>query len=116
MNKCQNCDQELISKNPLTLYCSNKCKTAAYRERLDRLKPPTVCWFCGTEFKIKDRTKFCCDKHKEKFYKRKEMNKPIVLTIDSKTKIETMKYDRIPEILQQWKERRKEFLIVDSKF
>jgi len=104
MANCK-CGQELISKKSGAMYCSNKCKTAAYRERLDELKPPTICWFCGIEFKIKRHTKFCSEIHKMKFYKRKEMNKPISLVIDSKTRIETRKYDKIPEVIQQWKER-----------
>lgn len=114
MAKCQQCELEFFSKSPRSLYCSGRCKVAAHRAKLHELKPHSLCWFCGTEFKIKDRTKFCCDKHKQKFYKNKELNKPIVLTIDSKTKIETRKYDKIPEVLQQWKERRKDFLALDS--
>jgi hypothetical protein len=110
MGNCLNCNTALNTKNLRALYCSSRCKTAAYRIRIDKTKTPVFCWFCGTEFKIKSRFKFCCNEHRRKFFKRKESNKPIILTIDSKTKIETRRYDKIPEIIQQWKERRKGFL------
>lgn len=114
MKKCNNCETEFFTKNPRSLYCSSKCKASAYRLKLNELKPPKLCWFCGTYFEIKERKKFCCDEHKQKFYKRKEFNKPIILTIDSKTKVETRKYDRIPEVLQQWREIRKDFISLSS--
>jgi hypothetical protein len=105
MTNCKKCDQELTLKKSSAMYCSSKCRTAAHREKLNEIKPPTVCWFCGIEFKIKKHTKFCSETHKIKFYKRKELNKPISLLINSKTRIETRKYDKIPEVIQKWKER-----------
>jgi hypothetical protein len=106
---CKNCNQELISKSSSALYCSNKCKTAAHRLK-NKSNHPSICWFCLAEFKIKGRTKFCCEDHKNKFHKRKEMNKPIILSIDPKTKIETRKYDKILEVYRRWREIRKDFI------
>lgn len=116
MNKCQECNINLPeNKNERTKYCSPKCKTSAYRKRKEEIFPisPSVCWFCGTDFLIKGRFKFCCDDHKKKFHKRKELNKPIILDIDKKTKIETKKYDQIPEIIKKWKKQRDFFSLVD---
>jgi hypothetical protein len=38
------------------------------------------------------------------------MNKPIILSIDPKTKIETRKYDKILEVYRRWREIRKDFI------
>jgi hypothetical protein len=115
MTKCKNCSQELKSKNPRAIYCSDRCKTAYHRGEKNKNNPITVCWFCGVEFNIKGRKKFCSDEHKGKFHKSKEKDKAIVLIIDANTKIETKKYDKIPRIIQEWKERRKGFLIPSTK-
>lgn len=113
MRTCKKCNAQIDSKNARAVYCSPKCKVSSHREKLKNEKPSSVCWFCGSYFRINGRTKFCSDKHKVRFHKRKEMGKPIILLIDPRTQVETKKYDKIPEVISYWKNIRKDFLSFD---
>ena len=85
-------------------FCSSTCKSKHHKEkkRLEKIKD-LICHFCGGAITEKRKTKFCCEEHKNKFFEAKRYGKKIALKINEKTTIFTDKYDRIPEILANYK-------------
>lgn len=85
-------------------FCSSTCKSKHHKEkkRLEKLKD-LVCYFCGGPITEKRKKKFCCEEHKNDFFEAKRSGRKIALKVNEKTTIFTNKYDKIPEILANYK-------------
>jgi len=103
--KCEHCTTLFETK--FGKYCSNACKTAAYRVREKTKASVLPCHFCGVAIEKKSHYKFCCVTHKNKFHKYKRSGKKVSLKINDRLTIETSKYDKIPDIINKYSEHAK---------
>jgi hypothetical protein len=102
VKECIECKASFETK--IGTFCSSTCKSKHHKEkkRLEKIKE-LVCHFCGGAITEKRKTKFCCKEHKNKFFEAKRTGKKIAIKVNEKTTIFTDKYDRIPEILANYK-------------
>lgn len=124
-NKCLQCGQEHERKG---VYCSKKCTDKAYRDRKagkanalpiikqttkeETLQVPNVevppekgeklkwCNFCGTQLNENTLLQFCNDEHKYGYYKTISIGGTLKLHLDSRTTIETKKYERVQQLIE----------------
>jgi hypothetical protein len=124
MNTCIQCGQEHDKRG---VYCSKRCIDKAYRDRksgktnalpvVDR-KPkvkvkqeridipvetgPKLKWcnFCGASLDTSPMLQFCNKEHQEDYYRVIKSGGALKLKIDSRTIIETRKYNRVQELIE----------------
>ena len=100
--ECLECKQVFETK--FGTFCSATCKSKHNKElkRQEKLKD-LVCYFCGGPITEKRKTKFCCEDHQKDFFEAKRAGRKIKIKVNSKTTIFTDKYDKIPEIIANYK-------------
>lgn len=62
---------------------------------------PKYCNYCAVE--LNETIKFCSDDHKERFEYNKSEGLPVPLQISSSCVIWCKKYDKIPEVIERYK-------------
>ena len=124
MNTCVQCGQEHDKKG---IYCSKRCIDKAYRDRkkgkADALpivnrKPkikvkkesidipnevgPKLKWcnFCGDSLERSVMLQFCSKSHQESYHRTVKSGGTLKIKIDSRTIIETKKYNRVQELIE----------------
>ena len=130
MNTCIQCGVE-HEKNGA--YCSKKCTDKAYRDRkkgksdalplivkvkssrieIPKETGPKLKWcnFCGASLEKSKMLQFCNSEHQKDYYKTISRGGTLKLRIDTKTVVETKKYNRVQEVIDHLLERRKQWLV-----
>ncbi len=126
MDTCIQCGQE---HNKRGVYCSKKCTDKAYRDRkagkanalpILHTKPkekivvnvpketgPKLKWcnFCGATLNESSMLQFCNKEHQLGYYETISIGGTLKLRIDSRTTIETKKYERVQELIESMMSR-----------
>lgn len=126
MDTCIQCGQE---HNKRGVYCSKKCTDKAYRDRkagkanalpILHTKPkekivvnvpketgPKLKWcnFCGATLNESSMLQFCNKEHQLGYYEAISIGGTLKLRIDSRTTIETKKYERVQELIESMMSR-----------
>jgi hypothetical protein len=131
MKKCINCSQ---LHNRKGIYCSKKCTDKAYRERKKsslqipstdseervKIKIPKEkgeklkwCNFCGASLENSKKLNFCNDDHEYDYWFSVKISKPLKLRLDNRTLIETLKYDKVQEIVERMNAKK---MLIYNKF
>jgi hypothetical protein len=124
MNTCIQCGQEHDKRG---VYCSKRCIDKAYRDRKsgktnalpvvnikakDKVKKERIdipietgpklkwCNFCGASLETSPMLQFCNKEHQEDYYRVIKTGGALKLRLDSRTIIETRKYNRVQELIE----------------
>ena len=126
MDACIQCGQEHEKRGA---YCSKKCTDKAYRDRkagkanalpILHTKPkekivvnvpketgPKLKWcnFCGATLNESSMLQFCNKEHQLGYYEAISIGGTLKLRIDSRTTIETKKYERVQQLIESMMSR-----------
>jgi hypothetical protein len=97
-----------------SIYCSKTCSERTYRfrkslkdkqeEEIPHIKNDGLkdrwCNFCGVTIETEHNLKFCKHEHEADFRESVKRGKPLKIHIDSRTIIQTSKYDRVQEVIE----------------
>ena len=121
MNTCIQCGEKHDKRGA---YCSKKCTDKAYRDRksgkanalpiIDRTPKKKIvvnvpketgpklkwCNFCGASLNESTMLQFCNGEHQRSYYETISLEGTLKLRIDSRTTIETKKYDRVQQLIE----------------
>lgn len=122
--KCIQCNSEHDRKG---MYCSKKCTDKAYRERKklnvsvtpkktkehheddidERINIPEEtgnklkwCNFCGASIENSPKLGFCDGQHERDYWYAVKHNLPLKIRIDSKTIVETRRYQKVQDVIE----------------
>lgn len=120
---CIQCDKEHDRNG---MYCSKNCTDKAYRQRKalkegKTIKPKHIkssvnipkesgpklkwCNFCGGSIENSPMLRFCNKEHQVGYYEAISIGGTLKLRLDSRTLIETKKYDRVQELIESLRAR-----------
>ena len=83
-------------------YCCAVCKAKAHKLKQRAKREVRHCWWCSVELKDPHKLKFCSRQHNWKFDRARKAGRAVQVQVTPTLKIETRKWDRIPEVRQQW--------------
>lgn len=120
MGKCIQCGGINERKGS---YCSKSCNDKAYRMRKKRgtgtaplvkdlkiegsgeplpfISSSKWCNFCGKTLPEGSKSHFCDNTHEKEWRESKKNGEPLKLKINSRTEIQTKKYDRVQEVIER---------------
>ena len=123
MGKCIQCG---VIHDRKGVYCSKSCNDKAYRmrkkggtgaaplvkdlksdqERVSGEPLPFTssskwCNFCGKTLPEGSKSHFCDNTHEKEWREAKKNGEPLKLKINSRTEIQTKKYDRVQEVIER---------------
>lgn len=123
MGKCIQCGGVNERKGA---YCSKSCNDKAYRQRKKRATGENTlsgdlkigkgraigeplpftsaskwCNFCGKTLPEGSESHFCDKEHEKEWREARKNGEPLKLKINSRTEIQTKKYDRVQEVIER---------------
>jgi hypothetical protein len=104
----QVCANPLCSKEFRTRfgkYCCAVCKAKAHKLKERAKREERYCWWCSAKLTSPHKLKFCSREHQWKLDAARKAGRAVLVQVSPTLKIETKKWDKIPEIRKAWAEK-----------
>ena len=86
-------------------YCCAVCKAKAHKLKQRAEREQLYCWWCSAALKSPHKKKFCSRQHEWRLAAARKAGRAVQVQVTPTLKIETRKWDRIPEVRKQWQEK-----------